>query len=119
MARIDDPTIHNPFGWRLADLADPATSPQRRSDLLDELVVCEAEELAHGLRHLTVVHGDPTDVDAARHLAVFYNTLRVLAAGGGWVRVRGTEEWVTVAAAAHAANPRHWTLTLAASPASR
>lgn len=130
MARIDDPTIYNPFGWRLADLADPATSPQRRDTLLEELLVWEAEEAAHGYRHLTVVHGDPLEVGASRHLSGFYDTLRDLADRGGWARVRGTFTYVTVtvrgddaderidefAAAAGSANPGTWTVTPAAFP---
>ena len=133
MARIDDPTIYNPYGWRLADLAAPTTSPQRRRALLDDLLVCEAEELAHGLRHLTIVHGDPDDLTASRHLAALYDTLRVLASGAEWVRVRGTVDRVTITlggadaqdrigeliAAAQAANPGHWTIAPTASLAPR
>jgi hypothetical protein len=96
MARIDDPTIYNPYGWRLADLADPATSPHGRRQLIDDLIAWEAEELAHGYRHLTVVHGDPRDLDASRHLSVFFDRLGALAAGAGWVRARGTADYVTI-----------------------
>lgn len=125
MARIDDADLYNPYGWRHADLADPATSPHRRRALLDELLVCEAEELAHGRRHLTIVHGDPDTPAAARHLTTFYDTLRVLASDAEWVRVRGTADYVTITigghnaearinellATAHTANPGHWTIS--------
>ena len=56
----------------------------------------EAIELAHGRRHLTIVHGDPHDVAASRQLSEFYEELRRLAAGCEWVRVRGNAEYVTV-----------------------
>ena len=125
MSRFDTPTIYNPYGWRLAELADPTTEPVRRRRLVDELVVWEAEELAHGYRHVTIVHGDPNDVGAARDLAEFYDAVGVLAARAGWTRVRGGVDFVTVtvgggdaderiaefAAAAHAANPGGWQIT--------
>jgi hypothetical protein len=130
MARIDDPTIRNPFGWRIADLADPATDPIRRLALSEELLVCEAEELAHSHRHLTVVHGNPTDVAASRHLSGLYDTLGRLAQACAWVRVRGDVDYVTVtvrgcgadeqlaafAAAAEAANPGGWVVVVSAVP---
>lgn len=130
MARIDDPTIRNPFGWRLADLADPATDPIRRLALYDELLVCEAEEVAHGHRHVTVLHGDPTDLPASRHLSEFYDTLRNLAGHCLWVRVRGDADYVTVTVrgsdaderiaafvgAAEAANPGSWDVVASAVP---
>ena len=52
-------------GWRSAN---SCSSPGRR--------------LAHGWRHLTVVHGDPTDLAASRQLSAFYDTLPQLKAGG-------------------------------------
>jgi hypothetical protein len=52
-------TTYNPFGWRLAEIADPRTEECRRRDLIESLIVVEAEELALGRRHLTVVHGRP------------------------------------------------------------
>ena len=130
MARIDDPAIRNPFGWRLADIADPATDPLRRLELCDELLVCEAEELAHGHRHLTILHGDPTDVAQSRHLSAFYDTLRRLADGCSWVRVRGDLDYVTVTvraegadeqiapftSAAESANPGAWLIVASAVP---
>lgn len=130
MARIDDPTIRNPFGWRLADLADRATDPTRRLALRDELLVCEAEEVAHGYRHVTVVHGDPIDLPASRHLSEFYDTVRHLAGGCSWVRVRGDADYVTVTVrgsdaderitafieAAESANPGTWAVVASAVP---
>lgn len=59
-------------------------------------LIGEAVELAHGRRHLTIVHGDPHEVAASRQLSEFYEELRRLAAGCEWVRVRGNAEYVTV-----------------------
>ncbi|MGD9705492.1 MAG: hypothetical protein AB7J47_24115 [Acidimicrobiia bacterium] len=132
MSRIDDPTSYDPFWCRLADLADPATTPQCRRALVEDLVVCEAEEVAHGHRHLTIVHGCPDNLPDSRDLDAFYDTLRVLAAEPGWVRVRGTSDYVTVtarggdadqridafAAAARAANPGGWVIVPAPYPRS-
>ncbi|MGE0138368.1 MAG: hypothetical protein AB7L17_22625, partial [Ilumatobacteraceae bacterium] len=90
----------------------------------------EAIELAHGRRHLTIVHGDPHEVAASRQLSEFYEELRRLAAGCEWVRVRGNAEYVTVTvggggaderialfeAAAAFANPGDWTIVASAVP---
>lgn len=131
MSRIDDPTIYDPFWCRLADLADPATTPQRRRALIEDLIVCEAEEIAHGHRHLTIVHGCPDNHLDSRDLDAFYDTLRLLAAETSWVRVRGTTHYVTVtvrsdadrridafAAAARAADPGGWVIVTAPYPPS-
>ncbi|GMU78500.1 MAG: hypothetical protein AMXMBFR46_12950 [Acidimicrobiia bacterium] len=130
MARIDNPDLYNPYGWRLADLADPETSPERRRQLYDDLLIWEAQEVAYGYRHLTVVHGDPDDLDTSRRLTDFYETLRRLAAALPSLRVRGTTEFVTItvhgsdadaqvavfADAARAANPGTWQIVFAAYP---
>lgn len=130
MARLDDSDLYNPFGWRLAELADSTTTERERSRLREELLMWEAEELAHGRRHLTVVHGAPDDRDADRQLSRFYATLARLAAACAWARVRGTAEFVTVtvagpdadahiglfAQAAHAASSDGWTIVDKAYP---
>lgn len=132
MSRIDDPAIYDPFSCRLADLADPGTTPRQRRALVEDLVVCEAEEVAHGHRHLTVVHGCPDNLPDSRDLDAFYDTLRVLAAEISWVRVRGTTDYVTVtvrgddadqrieafAAAARTVDPGDWAIVTAPYPPS-
>jgi len=99
-------------------------------DIDAEALLREAIELAHGKRHLTIVHGDPREVAASRHLSEFYEELRRLAAGCEWVRVRGNAEYVTVTvggggadeqvalfqAAAAFANPGDWTIVASAVP---
>lgn len=96
MRRFDEPTVHNPYGDRLAALDDPRTDADRCRQVVEELVVWEAEETAHGFRHVTIVHGDPVDVVSSRRLSAFYDTLHTLTAGAVWVRVRGTAEYLTV-----------------------
>jgi hypothetical protein len=125
--RIDDQTEVDPFGVHRAVLRQRhAHGPDIRSHLL----LCEAIELSRGRRHVTIVHGDPHDVAASRHLSEFYEQLRRLAAGCEWVRVRGNAEYVTVTvggavadewlalfeAAAAFANPGDWTIVASAVP---
>lgn len=128
MARIDDGLAHNLYGWRLARSAEvPAVSPDV------DVVVVEAAEVAHGYRHLTIVHGDPRTVAESRALDRFYETLRALAAELGWVRVRGDAEFVTVTTrgetatdqlrvfeiAAALADPGSWSIAWSAVPVRR
>ena len=128
MPRIDDPTLYNPYGWRLADLDDPTTNAERRRQLHDDLLVWEAQELAHGYRHLTVVHGPANALNESRDLDGFYDTIRDLEAESSWSRVRGTRDYVTIAVrgddaeeqitrlagAAEAASRGRWNITLSA-----
>jgi hypothetical protein len=131
MCRIDDPSIYNPFGWRIGELAERMTGPDRRRELVEELETWEAEELAHGYRHLTVEHGDPSELETSRLLSALYDRLRVFAARARWARVRGTVDYVTVTvqgtvadeavraltAIAEELNPGDWTIAPTALPA--
>ncbi len=115
-------TIYNPFGWRLAEIADPCTNDLRRADLVESLIIVEAEELALGRRHLTIVHGRPATVADSEALDEFYDAVLEIAGAAEWSRVRGTEDHVTVTVAgpladellldvaeiAHRANPGGW-----------
>ncbi len=123
--RIDDHALYNPFGWRIAEIADRSTDDPRRRELLEAFVVCEAEELAAGRRHLTIVHGDPDTLADSRRLTAFYDVLGSLASAAEWARVRGSAEHVTVtiggpdaeqmislvATAAARADPGWWRIT--------
>ena len=123
--RIDDLHEADPFGARCG-----AVVRGRCTVLGCDLLIREAVELAHGRRHVTIVHGDPGDVAASRELSEFYDELRRLAAGCEWVRVRGNAEYVTVTvggafaeeqialfeAAAGFANPGEWTIVATAIP---
>ncbi len=125
--RIDDQSEVNPFGPHRAVFLQ---SSGEKSDISSHLLLREAIEVAHGRRHLTVVHGDPTEVAASRHLSEFYEELRRLAASCEWVRVRGNGEYVTVTvggaaadeqialfeAAAAFASPGDWTIVATAVP---
>jgi hypothetical protein len=118
--RIDGQDEHDPFR---AIASGSGSGPHRT-------LLVEAVELAHGRRHLTVVHGDPSEVAASRELSDFYEELRRLAGGCEWVRVRGDAEYVTVTvggafaeeqialfeAAAAFANPGEWTIVATAAP---
>src|SRR4051794_35514376 len=94
--RIDDPAVYNPFGWRVAEVVDAGTDDIRRRELAESLLICEAEELVLGRRHVTVVHGDPDDLADSLHLTAFYETVAGLASAADWTRVRGTSDYVTV-----------------------
>lgn len=118
------PTTYNPFGWRLAEIADPSTHDLRRQDLIESLIVAEAEELALGRRHLTIFHGAPESLPESQTLDAFYDEVFAVAGGAEWSRIRGTEDFVTVTLGgtavdehlldvvelAHRANPGSWTV---------
>lgn len=127
--RIDDQNEADPFGAQqtvFLQHCGERTGP----DICSNSLLREAIELAHGRRHLTIVHGDPDEVAASRYLSLFYEELRQLAAGCEWVRVRGNAEYVTVTvggalaeeqvalfeAAAAFANPGEWTIVASAVP---
>ena len=126
--RIDDQSEADPFGAQNGACRGPRLQGSTAVNL--DLLLREAIELAHGRRHLTIVHGDPHDVPASRNLSEFYEELRSLAIGCEWVRVRGNAEYVTVTvggavadeqialfeAAAAFANPGDWTIVASAVP---
>lgn len=123
--RIDDWNEVDPFGARCG-----AVGRGRFTVSGCDILIREAVELAHGRRHLTILHGDPSDIAASRYLSEFYEEMRRLAAGCEWVRVRGNAEYVTVTvgglaaderialfeAAAAFANPGDWTIVSTAAP---
>lgn len=127
MERLQSSESHDSFGWRIAACL---RSTACELEAWSELGVLEAEELVHGRRHVTIVHGDPAEIAASRHLSGFYEELRRLSAGCEWVRVRGNAEYVTVTvggavadeqialfeAAAAFANPGDWTIVATAVP---
>jgi hypothetical protein len=123
----------NPYSWRLCGIAalgqDPAGAP-RRQQLADELVCAEAAELARGVHHVSVVHGDPATLRGAEQLATFLGQIDALIAGAEWSRRRGDSEHIIVAvggadaaerighvvALAELSNPEHWIITESARP---
>lgn len=129
LMRIDDLDEVDPFGLSIQTHPGPSGLIRRRG-ADDAVLLREAIELAHGRRHLTIVHGDPHDIATSRHLSAFYEELRRLAASCEWVRVRGNAEYVTVTvggpvadeqialfeAAAAFANLGNWTIVASAVP---
>lgn len=91
-----DTITYDPFGWRLAEEADPATPPERRADLASEMLVLEAEELAHGRRHLTIRHGEPRDLAEAAEIDGFYDAVRSQSVEVAGCRLAGGSSYLTV-----------------------
>ena len=89
-------TTYDPCGWRLAEIASSRTDELRRRELVESLIVAEAEEIALGRRHLTVVHGAPGTMADSAALDAFYDKVFSVSGLAAWSRVRGTEEFVTV-----------------------
>ncbi|MAT06283.1 MAG: hypothetical protein CL424_14695 [Acidimicrobiaceae bacterium] len=94
-----DTRIYDPFGWRLDELADPDIDATRRSDLLTEFLIAEAEELAMGRRHLTIIHGEPGDVAEAEYLNDFYDAVADIIEPAEWCRLTGGRDHLTVTVA--------------------
>jgi hypothetical protein len=131
---------YDPFDWRLHRLHDSDAVAGRDHDarldaiedeLRDELLVVEAEELAHGRRHLTIAHGPLIDVIDRDHHEELLATIDTLAATTAWRRITTTDTYVTVTVAgpdatrvidavAHAGaatNPGSWHIIASARPA--
>jgi hypothetical protein len=125
--------VWNPYSWRLRELAaleSDATGSARRRALSEELVVAEAAELARGIHHVSIVHGDPVDLHQADQVDTFLAQVEQLAAEGEWSRRRGDHEHVIVAIGgadaevridhitglANLANPGHWVVITGARP---
>jgi hypothetical protein len=59
--------LRDPYAYLLQELNDrdtgrrPPWAPGQRQQLLDDLLVIEALELAHGKRHVSVVFDNPAD----------------------------------------------------------
>jgi hypothetical protein len=87
---------YDPFGWRLEELAEPGLNPFRRAELLEGLLVAEAEEIAAGRRHLTIVHGEPADMAEAEELNDFYDRVEAIVDEAEWGRLAGGPDSLTV-----------------------
>lgn len=123
----------DPFSWRAAELATLSPSQEheaRRAELRVELALAEAEEVARGGRHLSVVHDEPSTIEEAQHVAEFYDVVREMASRVEWSRLRGADRHIIVAVAGDAAdecvsrlanvaasmNPGHWRIMRSACP---
>lgn len=123
----------NPYSWRLREIAALAGDPAglaRCQQLRAELVVTEALELAQGILHVSIVHGDPTTIREADQLDTFLGQIPEMLDGASWSRCRGDYEHIIVAAGgndaaerighvvglAELSNPGHWRITESARP---
>lgn len=123
----------NPFSWRLRELASLGSHPAgfaRRLQLIEELVVAEATEVAQGVRHVSIVHGAPESPRQAAQIDTFVAQVDAVIAQAGWSRWRGDYDHVIVAvggddaeerfgyvmAVAELSNPGHWRITPSARP---
>ena len=100
----------NPYSWRLCEIAALGQDPNheaRRRQLTGELVCAEAAELARGVHHVAVVHGDPATVRGAEQLAAFLGQIDALIASAEWSRRRGDSEHIIVAVSGADAAERH------------
>lgn len=123
----------NPYTWRLEEMTRLGVTPaerEHRQELEGDLLLAEAREAADGVRHLSIVHGDPPTLAESRHLDEFIVRLKQATAGAQWRRLRGGADHLIVAvcgpdadqmiesveALAGAMNPGHWRVTPSARP---
>ena len=123
----------NPYSWRLREIAAHGDNPARAvrcRQLAAEVVVAEAHELARGVRHVSVVHGDPPTVREVEQLDTFLAQVASISDAAGWSRRRGDSEHIIVAVSgadaeerigqiaglAEFSNPGHWQITKSARP---
>lgn len=64
-------------------------SPDLRQHYLDELLVEEAQEIAWGRRHVTIVHGPVTDEVDAERLDDLFAAWESIASEAEWARIGG------------------------------
>ena len=122
---------HDPFTRLLDELQDRDDDPHGwdgldRQAYLDALLILEAEEIVHGCRHLTIVHGESTDPAEDERLENLHESLRDLMAivAPAAVRFGGLDDQMAItvegANADHSialaidlvnrVNPGHWHL---------
>jgi len=105
--------------------------PYQRQHYLDVLLVDEAEEIAWGRHHVTVVHGKPKDEVEAELLDEIFSAWEDIALGADWSRIGGVSDHhltFTVGASDATAlilasvdvaircKPRHWQIVETACP---
>lgn len=127
-----DPTFQSfdPFSWWIQELGELTPTPAcaaERHRLTAALVAEEAFELAHGLRHLSVLHGDG-DANHRARLDTLFAALAGRLAGVSLVRWGGSprhltvtvggdraDDWIgEVAAIVEAHNPGWWVVVASA-----
>lgn len=83
---------YDPFSYLLAEIYAYDAGlrhwpPGLREHYLEQLLIAEAEEIAWGRRHLTVVHGPVTDETQADRLNELYAVLHNIARHADWMRI--------------------------------
>ena len=123
---------HDPFSYLLHEIRAYDAGlredwdARQRAHYLYVLLVEEAQEVAWGRRHLTVVHGEVTDDVEAELLDELFAAWENVSDHSDWARIGGVpdhhltlsvagqrrEDLLTVAAdCALRANPGHWRIT--------
>ncbi len=85
---------YDPFSYLLSEIRAHDQGlrywpPGQRQHYLDQLRADEAQEIAWGRRHLTLVHGPITDPEGAAILETIVADLATLVAGQDWYRFSG------------------------------
>jgi hypothetical protein len=94
--------LRDPFAYLLQELHDrdagrrPPWAPGQRQQLLDDLLLIEALELAHGKRHLSVVFENPGDPVVAQHLDDIMASLTRAMSSAEGLRVAAADGRLTV-----------------------
>lgn len=128
---------YDPFSYLLNEIRAYDTGLRedwgtcQRRHYLDLLLVEEAQEIAWGRRHLTIVHGDAVDEVQAERLDDLFAAWENIATRAEWCRIGGVPDWhltLTLADPQHeqwirwaadqaiAINPGHWQLLATALP---
>jgi hypothetical protein len=125
----------DPFILPIQDLQDADTglhplTPAARTRRIHSLLEDEAQELAWGLRHLTIVHGQPRDLADEDLIGELHEDLHELLAAAEWTRLSGLADYLTISVAgdlvdhwidlatqfATRRNPGHWHILDTARP---
>lgn len=122
---------HDPFSYLLNEIRafDAGLrehwEPYQRDHYLDVLLIEEAQEIAWGRHHLTVVHGEPVDEVEAELIDELFAAWEDIAEHCEWARIGGVpDQQLTLTISGEAsdylaaraiscastANPGHWLL---------
>jgi NTP pyrophosphatase (non-canonical NTP hydrolase) len=89
---------HDPFSYLLHEIRAYDAGlredwdPYQRDHYLGVLLIEEAQEIAWGRRHLTVVHGEAVDDIEAELLDELFATWEEIAAHAAWARIGGVPD---------------------------
>lgn len=89
---------HDPFSHLLSEIRAhdaglrPDWDPHQGDHYLETLLIEEAQEIAWGRRHLTVVHGEILDEFDAELVDELFSDWEDIAASAGWSRIGGVPD---------------------------